>query len=439
MDAPLNRPNDLSSFWLPFTPNRTFKSAPRMLVSAKDMHYIADDGRKILDGTSALWCVNAGHARPRIVDAIQRQVAELDFAPNFHYAHPKAFTLASRLTQLFPAGLDHVFYSNSGSEAVDSALKIALAYQRARGQGHRNRLVGRERGYHGCGFGGTAVGGIMKNKASFGAALSPVDHIRHTHLPENAFSRGCPPNGGELADDLERLVQLHGDTIAAVIVEPMAGSTGVLLPPSGYLDRLRAICDRHCILLIFDEVITAFGRLGTTCAADYFGVVPDIMTVAKGLTNATVPMGATIVSEAIYQTVLDNAEAPIELFHGYTYSGHPLACAAALATLDTYEEEQLFVRAAALAPLWEERIHALRDCKNVIDIRNLGLVGAIELAPRPGEPGARGLEVISHAFEAGLMVRVTGDIIAFAPPLIVSEAQIEEMFTIMEPILNNLD
>ncbi|MEM8663511.1 MAG: aspartate aminotransferase family protein [Pseudomonadota bacterium] len=441
MDARINRPNDLSAFWMPYTANRAFKDAPRLCVSAKDMHYTADDGRKILDGSAALWCVNAGHARPRIVAAIQEQAATLDFAPTFQFGHPAAFTLASRLAGLFPEGLDHVFYANSGSEAVDSALKIALAYHRARGEGHRTRLIGRERGYHGSGFGGTAVGGIVKNRVAFGAAVQPVDHMRHTHdLEKNAFSRGCPEHGGELADDLERLVALHdASTIAAVIVEPMAGSTGVLLPPKGYLKRLREICDKHGILLIFDEVITGFGRLGTSCAAEYFGVVPDMMTLAKGITNAAVPMGAVVASKEVYNTVVGNADAPIELFHGYTYSGHPLACAAAHATLDTYEEEGLFARAGQLAPLWEERVHSLRERRNVIDIRNLGLVAAIELKPRDGAPGARGYEAIWRAFEAGAMVRVTGDIIALSPPLIISEEQIDELIAIVGEVIDAID
>ncbi|MBJ3777379.1 aspartate aminotransferase family protein [Acuticoccus mangrovi] len=440
MDARVNRPNDLASFWMPYTANRAFKASPRLCVSAKDMHYVTDDGRRILDGTAGLWCVNAGHARPKIVEAVQRQVAELDFAPTFQYGHPAAFTLAARLAQLFPAGLDHVFFTNSGSEAADSAMKIALAYHRARGEGQRIRFIGRERSYHGSGFGGMAVGGIAKNRLAFGAQVQPVAHMRHTHLPENAFSRGCPAHGKELADDLERLIALHdASTIAAVIVEPMAGSTGVLLPPEGYLARLREIADKYGILLIFDEVITAFGRLGTATAADYFGVTPDIMTLAKGLTNAVVPMGAAVASHAIYETVLENADVGIEFFHGYTYSGHPLACAAALATLDVYAEEDLFARAASLAPLWEERIHRLRDRRNVIDIRNLGLVGAIELAPRDGAPGARGYEVIERAFEAELMVRVTGDIIALSPPLIVSEEEIETMFSTLETVIDAIE
>ncbi|MCF3932908.1 aspartate aminotransferase family protein [Acuticoccus sp. M5D2P5] len=439
MDARVNRHQDLESFWMPYTANRAFKKDPRMCVSAKDMHYVTGDGRKILDGTAGLWCVNAGHARPRIVEAVQRQVAELDFAPTFQFGHPLAFELASRLTELFPSGLNHAFFANSGSEAVDSALKIALAYHRANGEGQRVRLIGRERGYHGSGFGGMAVGGIMKNREAFGAMVQPVDHMRHTHLKENLFTKGCPRHGGELADDLERLVQLHGaSTIAAVIVEPLAGSTGVLLPPDNYLTRLRQLCDKYGILLIFDEVITGFGRLGTPSAADYFGVTPDIMTLAKGITNAVVPMGAALVTSKVYETVVEKADSPIEFFHGYTYSGHPLACAAALATLDTYAEEDLFLRAAYLAPLWEDRIHALAERRNVVDIRNLGLVGAIELAPRDGAPGARGYEAMVRAFEKGLMIRVTGDIIALSPPLIISEDEIETIFATVEAVLDEV-
>jgi beta-alanine--pyruvate transaminase len=439
MDAVARRPNDLSAFWMPYTANRAFKDAPRMVVAAKDMHFTASDGRRILDGTAGLWCVNAGHARPRIVEAIARQAAALDFAPTFQLGHPAAFTLAARLAEIFPMGLDHVFFTNSGSEAVDTALKIALAYHRVRGEGSRVRLIGRERGYHGSGFGGTAVGGIVKNRMHFGAGVVPVDHVRHTHLPENAFSRGAPDNGAELAEDLARRIALHDpSTVAAVIIEPVAGSTGVLLPPEGYLNRIRQICDETGVLLIFDEVITGFGRLGTPSAADYFGVTPDIMTLAKGLTNAAVPMGAVLAKGDVHDAIVNGAPPGIEFFHGYTYSGHPLACAAALATLETYAEEELFMRAARLSPFWQERIHALRGRKNVIDIRNLGLVGAVELAPRPGAPGARAYEAMLRAFDAGIMIRVTGDIIALSPPLIVSEAQIDELFSVLEKVLDDL-
>ena len=427
MNAPL--PNDLSAFWIPFTANRSFKADPRMLASAKDMHFQTPDGRKVLDGTAGLWCVNAGHCRPRIVEAIQKQAAILDFAPTFNLAHPLAFELATRVADILPEGLDHVFFTNSGSESVDTALKIALAYQRARGKGHKTRLIGRERGYHGVNFGGISVGGLPKNRMYFNNQLAQVDHLPHTHdLARNAFSNGQPEHGADLADGLERLVGLHdASTIAAVIVEPMAGSTGVLPPPKGYLERLRALCDKHDILLIFDEVITGFGRLGAAFAAERFGVTPDLICMAKGITNATVPMGAVGASGKIYQTILEGADAPIELFHGYTYSGHPLACAAALATLDTYEEEGLFQRARELEPYFADAVHSLRDAPNVIDIRNIGLAAAVELAPRPGAPTVRAMEVFQKAFDAGLLLRCTGDILALSPPLIVSKGQIDEI------------
>ena len=429
--------NDLSAFWMPFTANRRFKKDPRILVSAKDMHYKSDDGRDILDGTAGLWCVNAGHARPRIVEAVQKQVADLDFSPTFQFGHPKAFELASRIRDLFPEGLDHVFYTNSGSEAADTALKIALAYQRARGQGGRTRLIGRERGYHGTGFGGISVGGIVKNRMYFGSLLAGVDHLRHTHdLAHNAFTVGQPEHGAELADDLERLCVLHDpSTIAAVIVEPMAGSTGVLMPPKGYLERLRAICDKHGILLIFDEVITGFGRLGTATAAERFGVTPDIITCAKGLTKAVIPMGAVVTSREIHDTMMEAADAPIELFHGYTYSGHPVACAAGLAALDTYQEEGLFNRSAEMEPYLAEAIHSLKDHPNVIDIRNMGLVAAVELSPRAGAPGERGYDVMVEAFKKGAMVRVTGDIIALSPPLIVEKSHIDQLVETLGDVL----
>jgi len=384
-------PNDLESFWMPYTANRQFKAQPRLFVSAKDMHYRTSDGRAVLDGTAGLWCCNAGHSRPKIVEAVQRQIEELDYAPAFQMGHPKAFELANRLVQLTPEGLDHVFFTNSGSEAVDTALKTALAYHQARGQGSRVRLIGRERGYHGSGFGGVSTGGISSNREAFGPLLPGVDHLRHTHDPNrNAFSRGIPEHGMEFADDLERIVSLHGaSTIAAVIVEPVAGSTGVLLPPKGYLERLRAICDRHGILLIFDEVITGFGRLGTPFAADYFGVTPDLMTVAKGLTSGVVPMGAMFVTRNLYETFMRGPEHLIEFAHGYTYSGHPVACAAALGTLDTYADEGLLTRAAELEPYWSDALHSLRGLPHVIDVRNIGLIGAIELEPMPDAPTKR--------------------------------------------------
>jgi beta-alanine--pyruvate transaminase len=420
----------LEELWMPFTANRAFKRAPRMLASANGMYYTSVDGRQVLDGTAGLWCVNAGHCREPIVRAVQEAAATLDFAPGFQMGHPYSFALAERVAQMLPGDLDHVFFSNSGSEAVDSALKIVLAYFQSKGEPQRTRFVGRLRGYHGVGFGGISVGGIEPNKRAYAAQLLPqVDHMPHTHdLARNAFSRGVPAHGAELADDLERIVRERGaDTIAAVIVEPMAGSTGVLIPPKGYLERLRGICDRHGILLIFDEVITGFGRLGTPFAADYFGVVPDLMTVAKGLTNAAVPMGAVFVRHGIYDTVVNSTPAGIELFHGYTYSGHPLAAAAGLATLDLYRTEGLFERAASLAPYWEDALHSLRGAPHVIDIRNLGLVGGIELEPRAGSPGARAFDVFVECFNRGVLIRVTGDIIALSPPLIIDERQIDEL------------
>jgi len=420
----------LEQLWMPFTANRAFKRAPRMLASANGMYYTSVDGRRILDGTAGLWCVNAGHCREPIVRAVQEAAATLDFAPGFQMGHPYSFALAERVSEMLPGDLDHVFFANSGSEAVDSALKIALAYFQSKGEPTRTRFVGRLRGYHGVGFGGISVGGIEPNKRAYAAQLLPqVDHLPHTHdLARNAFSRGEPAHGAELADDLERIVRERGaDTIAAVIVEPMAGSTGVLVPPKGYLKRLREICDRHGILLIFDEVITGFGRLGTPFAADYFGVVPDMMTVAKGLTNAAVPMGAVFVRHGIYDTVVNATPSGIELFHGYTYSGHPLAAAAGLATLELYQTEGLFERAASLAPQWEQALHSLRGLPHVIDIRNLGLVGGIEMEPRAGAPGTRAFEVFVDCFNRGALIRVTGDIIALSPPLIIDERQIDEL------------
>ena len=420
--------NDLSAYWMPFTDNRGFKADPRLLASAEGMHYRTPEGRPLLDGVAGLWCVNAGHGRARITEAIQRQAAILDYAPPFQLGHPLAFELADRVGQIMPAGLDRIFFAGSGSEAVDTALKIALAYQRAIGQGSRTRLIGRERGYHGVGFGGISVGGIVNNRRAFGVQLPGTDHLRHTHDPARGFSRGQPESGAELADDLERLVALHGaETIAAVIVEPVAGSTGVLIPPRGYLERLREIATRHGILLIFDEVITGFGRLGAATAAEHFGVTPDLITLAKGLTNGAVPMGAVAASRHVHDAIVEGAAPGIELFHGYTYSGHPLAAAAGLATLDTYAEEGLFARAATLASVWEEAVHSLRDHPHVIDVRNLGLVAGIELAPRPGAPGARAMDVFRRCFDTGLLVRVTGDTIALSPPLIIEDAQIAEV------------
>jgi beta-alanine--pyruvate transaminase len=433
-------PNDLSAFWMPFTSNRQFKQAPRMLASAKDMHYRTTDGREILDGTAGLWCVNAGHCRPKITEAVQRQVAELDYAPAFQMGHPIVFELANRLVDVAPQGMDHVFFTNSCSESVDTALKIALAYQRVKGQGGRTRLIGRERGYHGVNFGGISVGGIVTNRKMFGTLLTGVDHMPHTHLPaKNAFTRGVPEHGGDLADELERIVTLHdASTVAAVIVEPVAGSTGVLIPPQGYLKRLRDICTKHGILLIFDEVITGFGRLGTPFAADYFGVMPDIITTAKGVTNGVIPMGAVFVTSEIHDAFMTGPEHMIEFFHGYTYSGNPIASAAAIATLDTYKEEGLLTRGAELAPYWEDALHSLKDAPNVIDIRNIGLVGAIELQPIAGEPTKRAFSAFVKAFEKGVLIRTTGDIIALSPPLIIERGQIDEIVDCVRTVLNEV-
>ena len=432
-------PNDIETYWLPFTGNRNFKAKPRLVVAAEGMHYTTDDGRTLLDATSGLWCVNAGHARKPIIEAIQRQAAVLDYAPSFQWSHPLPFELAARISGLLP-GFDHVFFTNSGSEAADTALKIALAYHKARGEGGRTRLIGRERGYHGTGFGGISVGGIVTNRKQFAAQLPGVDHLPHTHDPaRNAFSVGQPLQGAEFADALERLVGLHdASTIAAVIVEPVAGSAGVLVPPKGYLEWLRAICDRHGILLIFDEVITGFGRLGSAFAVDCFGVQPDMVCMAKGMTNGAVPMGAVAVKAGIYEAFMQSPANTIELFHGYTYSGHPLAAAAGLATLKLYAEEGLFERAASLAGRWGEALHSLKGARNIVDIRNIGLMGAIECAPRADQPGARGVEFCLRAWEAGLVVRATGDIIALSPPLILSSAQIDEITGMLTRLIRDL-
>jgi beta-alanine--pyruvate transaminase len=420
---------NLDAFWMPFTANRQFKKAPRMLVRAEGMHYWDADGRQILDGVAGLWCVNAGHGRPKIVQAIQAQAAELDYAPPFQMGHPKAFELAERLVAIAPAGMGKVFFTNSGSESVETALKIALAYHRARGEGQRTRLIGRERGYHGVNFGGISVGGMVANRKHFGALLAGVDHIRHTHDPaRNAFSVGQPAHGAEFADDLERLCALHDpSTIAAVIVEPVAGSTGVLVPPQGYLQRLREICDRHGMVLIFDEVITGFGRTGNAFGAQTFGVTPDLMTLAKGLTNGSVPMGAVLVRDAIHEAFMTGPENLIEFFHGYTYSAHPLACAAALGTLDTYADEGLLTRAQSLQGYWAEQLHALRGEPHVVDVRNIGLVGGVELDPIPGEPAKRAFGVFLDCWQQGVMLRTTGDTVAMSPPLIIERAQIDQL------------
>jgi len=433
----------LGAFWMPFTANKAFKRSPRILAKAKGMHYWTEDGHKVLDGTAGLWCVNAGHCNERIVSAIQKQAAALDFAPTFNMGHPLAFEYAHRLCQeLMPGkGLDQVFFTMCGSTAVDTALKVALAYHKARGEGSRFRLIGRERAYHGVGFGGISVGGMLPNRRAFGPMLPGVDHLRTTYDREHqAFSKGQPEWGAHLAEDLERLVGLHdASTIAAVIVEPVSGSAGVLVPPCGYLKRLREICDAHGILLIFDEVITAFGRLGKGMGAEYFGVIPDMVTCAKGLTNAAVPAGATFVQKHVYDTFMGATPGDgIELFHGYTYSGHPLAMAAGLATLDVYQDEGLFERAAALAPYWEETLHALKGHPHVVDIRNLGLMGAVELVPRAGKPGQRAFQVFTTALHKGVMVRVTGETIALSPPLIVEKGQIDQIVTTLSQALHEV-
>ncbi|KQT45206.1 omega amino acid--pyruvate aminotransferase [Aureimonas sp. Leaf454] len=433
-------PNNLEAFWMPFSANRQFKQSPRMFVGAKDMHYTTSDGRQVLDGTAGLWCVNAGHCRPKITEAIQRQAAELDYAPAFQMGHPKAFELASRLAALAPSGLDHVFFTNSGSESVDTALKIALAYQRVRGEGSRFRLIGRERGYHGVNFGGISVGGIVGNRKMFGTLLTGVDHMRHTHDPlRNPYPVGEAEHGADLAEDLLRIATLHDpSTIAAVIVEPVAGSTGVLPPPKGYLKRLREICDQHGILLIFDEVITGFGRMGAPFAADHFGVTPDIMVTAKGLTNGVIPMGAVFVKDTIYEAFMNGPEHLIEFAHGYTYSGNPIASAAGLATLETYKEEGLFERAKALAPVWSDAIQSLKGEPHVIDIRTTGIIGAVELEPIQGQPTKRAFSAFLEAYERGLLIRTTGDIIALSPPLIIEEDQIGEIVDTLRSVLRGL-
>jgi len=434
--APLTR-SDLEALWLPFTANRQFKANPRLLARASGMYYWTADGGQILDGVAGLWCVNAGHARREITQAVATQLETLDFGPSFQMAHPVAFQLANALVRIAPGGLDHVFFTNSGSEAVDTALKIALAFHRLRGEGTRTRLIGRERAYHGVGFGGISVGGILANRRTWSTALlHGVDHLAHTHdLSRNAFSRGIPEHGAQLADELERLVALHdASNIAAVIVEPIAGSAGVLLPPRGYLQRLREICDRHGILLILDEVITGFGRTGSAFAAQEFGVRPDMITLAKGLTNGCVPMGGVLVSKPIYEAFMKGPDG-IELFHGYTYSAHPAACAAGLATLALYEREGLLTRAASPAKYWEDAAHALRGLPHVIDVRNHGLILGLELEPIPGKAGVRAFEVFTRCFERGVLVRQTGEVIALSPPLIIEKTQIDQIFGTLSEVL----
>ena len=437
-----SRDYDLQALWKPFTANRQFKAAPRLLVSAKDMHYTTDDGRQVLDGSAGLWCVNAGHCRPRIVEAIKRQLDTMDYGPAFQMGHPGEFRVADLIAQLAPGDLDHVFFANSGSEAVDTALKIALAYHRARGEGHRNVLIGRERGYHGVGFGGISVGGIPANRKFYGSMLPRVDHMPHTHnLEKNAFSRGQPVWGAQLADDLEsRIIALHdASNIAAVIVEPVACSTGVLVPPIGYLERLRQICDKHGLLLIFDEVITGFGRSGRAFAAETFGVLPDMITFAKGVTNATIPLSGVIVRREIHNMVINSAPTDmVEFFHGYTYSGHPVATAAAEATLGLYHEEKLFDRVRELAPHFENAVHSLQGLPHVKDVRNFGLMAGIELEQRPGKPGARAFDAFLRCYEKGVLTRTTGDIIALSPPFIVTTQQIDEIAGTIAGVLRGL-
>jgi len=439
-DSPALNRQDLEAFWMPFTANRQFKAAPRLLARAEGMHYWTADGRQILDGVAGLWCVNAGHGRREITEAVSRQIATMDYAPPFQMGHPAAFRLANEIVKLAPEGIDHVFFTNSGSESVDTALKIALAWQRVRGQGTRTRLIGRERGYHGVGFGGISVGGMVNNRKFFGAMLPGTDHLPATHsLEHNAFSRGLPAWGEHLANELERLVALHdASTIAAVIVEPIAGSTGVLMPPAGYLRRLREICSRHGILLIFDEVITGFGRTGSAFAATEFGVVPDMITCAKGLTNGAVPMGGVLVRKEIYDGFMDGPEQAIELFHGYTYSAHPVACAAGLATLDIYEREGLLTRAREMSAYWEDAVHSLNGLPNVIDLRNYGLIAGIELEPIPGRPAARAFDAFVKCFEQGVLIRTTGDIIALSPPLVIEREHIDQLFGTLSAVLKSV-
>jgi beta-alanine--pyruvate transaminase len=423
------RPNNLDAFWMPYTDNKYYKGTPRMLARAEGMSYFTPEGKEILDGTAGLWCCNAGHGRREITEAIQKQAAIMDFAPTFQLGHPIAFEAAARVAEMTPEGMDHVFFVNSGSEAADTALKIALAYQKAIGQAQRVRLVGRERGYHGVGFGGMSVGGIGPNRKQFGAMLPYVDHLPHTHLPAvNRFCRGQPEHGVHLAESLESLIALHGDTIAAVMVEPVAGSTGVLVPPQGYLQRLKEICTKNGILLIFDEVITGFGRIGTNFGAERLGVTPDIMTMAKGLTNAAVPMGAVATTSAVHDAIVHGSPSGIELFHGYTYSGHPLASAAAIATLELHRSEDLPGRAKAIEPYGQDAAHAMRDVPGVVDVREMGLIAGIELEPRKGAPTARALDVFRWCFDQGVLVRVTGDIVALSPPLIIENHHVDRLF-----------
>jgi len=444
MNIPENTVGDLNSYWMPFTANRQFKSNPRLIVGADGMYFKTADGRDVLDGIAGLWCCNAGHNRPKIVEAIQKQASELDYSPAFQMGHPKQFELAERLANLMPGDLNKIFFTNSGSESVETALKMAIAYHRARGEGHRTRLIGREKGYHGVNFGGMSVGGMSPNRKMFGTLVSGVDHLRHTHgIEENRFSKGQPEHGVELADDLIRMIELHdASTIAAVIVEPLAGSAGVILPPKGYLQRLRKICDQHGILLIFDEVITGFGRLGAPFATNYFDVEPDLVTTAKGLANGVIPMGAVFAQDKIYDAFMTGPENMVEFFHGYTFSGNPMACAAAMGTLDTYEEEGLLTRArpdSDLCQYWQDAVHALKGLPNVIDLRNMGFIAGIELSSREGKVGARAFDAFLQAYDAGLLIRTTGDTIALSPPLIIEKSHIDFAFDTLTKILKNLE
>jgi beta-alanine--pyruvate transaminase len=432
----------LDEWWMPFTANRHFKAAPRLLARAEGMYYWTPDGRQVLDGTAGLWCVNAGHNRKPIVEAVQKQAATMDYAPPFQMGHPVAFEAATAVAAVAPAGMQHVFFTNSGSESADTAIKMALAYHRSRGEPGRRIIIGRERGYHGVNVGGTTAGGIPGNRKAFPTLMAGVDHIRSTHDPaRNAFSRGQPALGAEFADEFERLVAFHDPSnIAALIVEPMAGSAGVLIPPQGYLDKLAAACRKHGIVLIFDEVITGFGRLGTPFASHYFGITPDILTCAKAINNAAVPLGAVIAKDEIHDAIVNAApEGQVEFLHGYTYSGHPLACAAVVATQKLYAEEKLFDRARAMAPVWEAALHSLQGARHVIDIRNLGLVGGIELEPRPGGAGKRALEAHVKCFEAGVLVRFTGDILALSPPLVIEKEQIERIVETIGAVLRVIE
>jgi len=436
--SPAPAQSDLEAFWMPFTANRQFKANPRLLTRAEGMHYWTADGRQVIDAVAGLWCVNAGHGRREINEAVARQLSVMEYAPTFQMGHPIAFELANRLAAIAPPGMDRVFFTNSGSESVDTALKIAIGYHRARGAGQRTRFIGREKGYHGVGFGGMSVGGMVNNRKFFGSSMLPgVDHLPHTlDISHNAFSRGLPQWGMHLANELERLVALHdASTIAAVIVEPISGSAGVVLPPVGYLKRLREICDKHDILLIFDEVITGFGRVGKPFASQAFDVTPDLMTTAKGLSNGAIPMGAVFAQRKIHDAFMQGPENVIELFHGYTYSAHPVACAAALATLDIYAKEELLTRAAALSPTWEDAVHSMRGLPNVIDVRNYGLIAAVELEPRAGKPGARAFDVFLKCFERGVMVRQTADVIALSPPLIVERSHITQIVETLSQVI----